>query len=177
MKLKLFPLAVLVALGPVVAVMADEAGFRPLFNGRDLSGWVNVNTHPETWQARDGMIVTTGSPMGYLRTERMYENFVFEFEWKHLPRNDGKPGNSGVFVWGDPIPALGNGNYTRGIEVQILLGLERKNAEGAYTVTSEGDIFAIRGQPLSPTRPLPAVAYVAFPARRPPDAIDDAVPS
>lgn len=166
MKLKSFLVAVLALAGPVLSVVADEGGFRPLFNGRDLSGWVNVNTHPETWQARDGMIVTTGTPMGYLRTDRMYENFVFEFEWKHLPRNDGKPGNSGVFVWGDPIPALGNGNYTRGIEVQILLGLERKNAEGAYTVTSEGDIFAIRGATCVPERPHPGGAMRAIPSEK-----------
>src|SRR5262249_14174526 len=28
-----------------------------LFNGKDLSGWVNVNGAPDTWQVRDGMIV------------------------------------------------------------------------------------------------------------------------
>lgn len=164
MKPRPFLFLSLILLTPALAMA--EAGFRPLFNGRDLSGWVNVNTHPETWQVQDGMIVTTGEPMGYLRTDRMYENFVLEFEWKHLPRKDGKPGNSGIFAWGDPIPALGNGAYTRAIEVQILLGLERKNAEGAYTVTSDGDIFAIRGATCVPYRPHPAGAMRAIPSEK-----------
>ena len=30
--------------------------FRDLFNGRDLTGWVNVNTAKDTWQVQDGMI-------------------------------------------------------------------------------------------------------------------------
>jgi hypothetical protein len=35
---------------------ADD-DFRPLFNGKDLSGWVPVNVAPETFTVRDGMIV------------------------------------------------------------------------------------------------------------------------
>src|SRR4051794_3482364 len=57
------------------ATAADET-FKPLFNGKDLSGWVIVNVAPSTFSARDGMIVSTGKPTGTMRTERMYENFV-----------------------------------------------------------------------------------------------------
>src|SRR5437899_8810751 len=88
---------------------ADEEGFRPLFNGKDLTGWVHVNDHPDTWKVKDGMIVTTGFPIGFLRTDRMYENFILEFEWNHQPRNDNREGNSGMFVWADPLPAKGQG--------------------------------------------------------------------
>src|SRR5437870_1995918 len=42
-----------------------------LFNGRDLTGWVNVNGAGDTWQVRDGLIVTSGVPRGVLRTEQM----------------------------------------------------------------------------------------------------------
>ena len=33
----------------------DKDGFRPLFNGKDLSGWVPVNTAPSTWSVKDGL--------------------------------------------------------------------------------------------------------------------------
>src|SRR5260370_13592742 len=87
----------------------------PLFNGRDLEGWVPVNVAPDTFTVRDGMIVISGVPTGYLRTARMYENFILECDWRHMQEE----GNSGVFVWGDGLPAVGTG-YTRGIEVQVL---------------------------------------------------------
>ena len=61
------------------AVMPATAdGFTPLFNGKDLSGWVNVNTAPETWSAKNGEIFCTGVPTGVLRTEKSYRNFILE---------------------------------------------------------------------------------------------------
>jgi hypothetical protein len=79
---------------------AAEEGFVPLFNGQDLSGWAACNIAPETFVARDGMIVTTGSPIGTLRTAKMYENFIIEFDWRHMKVG----GNSGLFIWADGLP-------------------------------------------------------------------------
>src|SRR5690349_5733789 len=70
-------------------------GFVPMFNGKNLEGWVNVNCAPETFYVKDGMIVTTGRPTGYLRTLKQYENFIAEFEWMHIPPKPGAVGNSG----------------------------------------------------------------------------------
>ncbi len=119
-------------------------GFVPLFNGKDLSGWVNVNCAPSTFAARDGLIVTTGLPIGVMRTDKMYENFILELEWKHLEPK----GNSGLFIWSDPMTAVGQ-PFTRAIEVQILDGQETE----AYT--SHGDIFSIWGATCKPDRPHP----------------------
>src|SRR5207248_5733086 len=121
---------------PAGAGPKDE-GFTPLFNGKDLTGWVNVNCHPGTFFVRDNEIITTGKPTGFLRTERQYENFVAEFDWMHV--NKTEVGNSGFFVWADPLPAVGT-PYTRAVEVQVLVNLER---EGYYT--SHGDLFSIHG--------------------------------
>jgi len=134
----------------------DEApGWRKLFNGKDLSGWVNVNCAPDTFKVIDGEIVTTGKPMGYLRTDRQYENFILEFEWKHLPPAPGAVGNSGCFVWADPFPAVGT-VYTRGIEVQVLVNLEYTDKKtGSVTATSHGDLFSIWGADCVPDRPHP----------------------
>ncbi|MCI0643160.1 MAG: DUF1080 domain-containing protein [Gemmataceae bacterium] len=144
---------------PILAIasQAGDDGFRPLFNGKDLSGWVNVNCHPDTFFVKDNMIVTTGKPTGFLRTDRQYENFILEFDWMHL--NKDKMGNSGLFVWGDPIPATGTG-YTRGIEVQVLVNFE------ADWATSHGDIFSIWGAKCKPDRPHPKGAERCLPSEK-----------
>jgi hypothetical protein len=96
----------------------DEPGFVPLFNGRDLTGWVNVNCAPTTWSVRDGMIYSTGKPICELRTTRMFENFVLELEYQHLDPQ----GNAGVFIW-DRSPH--HQPFVRAIEVRILDGRHR----------------------------------------------------
>ncbi|MHC4990738.1 MAG: family 16 glycoside hydrolase, partial [Planctomycetota bacterium] len=121
------------------AYRSSEPGFVPLFNGRDLSGWVNVNGAPSTWQVRDGVIECSGVPTGVLRTDRQFENFEMEIEWRHLrPR-----GNAGIFVWSDPLPVRGQ-PFTRSIEVQVMDGLQ------ASWYTSDGDIFPIHGATMTP---------------------------
>jgi hypothetical protein len=147
-------LVVLVAVSAAMADKSDQDGFVPMFNGKDLSGWQSVNTPTETFFVRDDMIITTGKPTGYLRTGRQYENFIAEFDWMHIPAKPGAVGNSGFFVWADPIPAVGT-PYTRGIEVQVLVNLTYKNRRGEITATSQGDLFSIWGATCVPDRPHP----------------------
>ena len=119
-------------------------GFRPLFDGASLAGWVTVNGAPSTWTARDGMIVCSGKPTGVLRTDRMYENFILEMEYRHMVPK----GNAGLFVWSDPLPAVGV-PFTRSVEVQVMDGVNTEN------YTSHGDIFSIWGASMVPDRPHP----------------------
>jgi hypothetical protein len=160
--LRLAALLPLLLASPTVA--DDEKkpadGFVPMFNGKDLTGWVNVNCHPDTFAIKDGVFVTTGKPTGFLRTEKQYENFVAEFDWMHVPPKPDASGNSGFFVWADPIPAVGTG-YTRGIEVQVLVNLEKKDA-----YTSHGDIFSIWGATCKPDRPHPMGWERCLPSER-----------
>jgi len=119
----------------------DDSGFRPLFNGKDLTGWVPVNTAPSTWSVKDGMLICTGKPIGELRTDRMYQNFVLELEWRHMVPK----GNAGVFIWADDITARG-APFHRSIEVQVL-----ENAYGnTNSHTTHGDIFPIHGAHMTP---------------------------
>ena len=111
---RVFTLLTLLVVGSAPA-NAQGDGFKPLFNGKDLTGWVNVNCAPSTWFVKDNMIITTGKPTGYLRTDRQYENFILEFEWNHRPRKDNREGNSGCFVWADGIPQQGQGHFAREI--------------------------------------------------------------
>lgn len=148
--------ALVIAAG-VSAVSAgqDEPGFVPLFNGRDLHGWVSVTCAPDTWTVVDGMIHTTGKPICELRTDRMYENFVLELDYKHLTPG----GNSGVFIWGDALTARGE-PFVRAIEVQVLDGQNTAN------YTSHGDVFAIHGAKMTPDRPHPAGWMRCLPSER-----------
>ena len=132
-----------------VKVMTADS-FTPLFNGKDLSGWVNVNTSPTTWSAKNGEIFCTGVPTGVLRTEKSYRNFVLELEWMH----ESPTGNAGLFIWSDPITAKGQ-PFTRSIEVQIMLG-DEYHEDGKLMYTSQGDIFSIHGATMKPDRPHPA---------------------
>ncbi len=118
--------------------------WKPLFNGKDLSGWQAVNVAADTFTVRDGIIVSTGKPTGVMRTERMYENFIAELEWRHMQPG----GNAGFFVWGDGIPSIGI-PFTRGIEVQILdNGYDKPGKNDFYT--THGDIFPIHGAKMTP---------------------------
>lgn len=98
-----------------LALAQDAPAWRDLFNGKDLSGWVNVNCAADTWSVKDGMIVCAGKPIGVMRSEKQYENFLIHVEWRHMAAG----GNSGLFVWSDAV-ANEQKRLPKGIEVQML---------------------------------------------------------
>jgi hypothetical protein len=84
-----------------LALLSGEAGFQPLFNGKDLDGW-EVDT-PGIWSVRDGMIVGKTSGLDhndFLRTRRHYANFELRLSFRLL----GGSGNSGVQFRSKPVP-------------------------------------------------------------------------
>jgi hypothetical protein len=86
-----------------------QAGWRSIFDGISLKGWV-VEDKKECWVVENGEIRCLGKGGGYLRTEEQYENFVLAGEF-----NIDKGTNSGIFVrWSD----IKNPVHT-GIEVAI----------------------------------------------------------
>jgi len=129
-----------------------EPTFRDLCNGENLDGWVNVNTDPDTWSVSDGMIVCTGLPIGVMRTDRQYENFVLEIEWRHMEPG----GNSGVFLWSDAKP---DGNrLPRGMEVQMLeldWVRQHRKKDGSYPPVAyvHGELFGAGGMTAVPANP------------------------
>ncbi len=91
----------------------------PLFNGRDLSGWVFVlrdkDVDPMTvWSVSDGVIHCTGRPSGYMRTEADYADYRLHVEWRWPER----VGNSGVLVH----MSLPDTVWPRSIEAQLNWG-------------------------------------------------------
>jgi hypothetical protein len=138
-----FLLAALLVNSPLLAEEEGD-GFVPLFNGKDLSGWVNVACAPDTWSVVDGMIHCTGKPTGTMVTDRQYENFILELEWRHLVPG----GNAGVFAWAESLSAPGT-PFLRAIEVQVL-----DEAYGqSESYTTHGDIFPIHGATMEPFPP------------------------
>ena len=90
---------------------ADEKGFVPLYNGKDLSGWEVLDGSKEAWKADGELLSCVAAGGGWLRTDKMYSDFVLKLEFR-LPAN----GNSGV---GLRFPAEGNPAFV-GMEIQIL---------------------------------------------------------
>ena len=131
---------------------AQELAFRDLFNGKDLGGWIDVNTSPKTWSVKDGLLICTGQPIGVMRTDRQYENFIIEVEWRHM-----KPGgNSGMFLWSDAKP---DGNrLPRGMEVQMLeldWVNQHKHRDGTLPPIAyvHGELFGAGGMTAIPDNP------------------------
>lgn len=100
-------------------VFGVESKYDNLITSSKLQGekikWINVNTNPDTWRVEKDLLICKGQPIGVMRSEKMYENFIMHVEWKHLEAG----GNSGVFVWSDAIPGKDN-RLPGGVEVQML---------------------------------------------------------
>jgi hypothetical protein len=90
--------------------LAQDEGFTPLFNGKNLDGWVGNKT---SYQAREGMIVIEpkGGGGGNLFTEKEYGDFILRFEFQLTPG-----ANNGL---GIHAPLEGDAAYV-GKELQIL---------------------------------------------------------
>jgi hypothetical protein len=100
---------------PLAVAAAEGDGFKPMFNGEDLTGWQTTGN----WVVEDDTVTLQPRPGekgwqrydAYLFTERKYRDFVLDLEFKIL-----EGGNSGVFFRvADPLDPV-----AQGIEVQIL---------------------------------------------------------
>jgi 3-keto-disaccharide hydrolase len=85
--------ALLVCIFSFPARVTSSSTWKPLFNGKDLSGW--RNNGQEKWIVDNGAILceSTVNKYGYLTTERSYRNFDLRLKFK--PEG---AGNSGVFL-------------------------------------------------------------------------------
>jgi len=113
--------------------------------------WINVNTDEDTWTKKGDMLVCKGLPIGVMRSEKQYENFILHVEWKHLEAG----GNSGVFVWSSARP--GSGRLPDGVEVQMLeldwVKLNQQNGQDAPIAYVHGELFGVGGVTTIPDNP------------------------
>lgn len=101
-----------IVFSPSLHSLAQDAdqGFIPLFNGKNLDGWVG---NKDSYQVKDGMIVIEpkGGGGGNLFTEKEYGDFILRFEFQLTPG-----ANNGL---GIHAPLEGDAAYV-GKEIQIL---------------------------------------------------------
>lgn len=98
-----------------VRPLPDLPKWKPLFNGKNLEGWEQINGEAE-YSVEDGTIVGTtvkGSPNSFLCTKKHYTDFELEFEVKDDPRL-----NSGVQIRSNSLPDYKNGRV-HGYQVEI----------------------------------------------------------
>jgi len=122
MKTKLITLALVVSVVALVRA-AEEEGFRPLFNGKDTTGWQlrKADGH-NSWKVENGVlknIVNKGEHGTDLITDQKFQNFTVKYEYT-VPDDS----NSGFYL---------RGRY----EIQIL----GDHASGKATKTGNGSLY------------------------------------
>jgi hypothetical protein len=142
--------AALLLVGGARAQRAPE--FRDIFNGKDLTGWINVNTAEDTWRVKDGVLICSGKPIGVMRSARQYENFILHIEWMHMEPG----GNSGVFVWSSARPNE-RSRLPDGVEVQMLEldwpKLHMRDGVMPPLAYVHGELFGVNGVKTTPDNP------------------------
>jgi len=132
-------------------VMSDELLFEKKPNKKSIT-WINVNTEDSTWQNIGDELICLGNPIGVVRSEKMYENFMLHVEWKHMEAG----GNSGVFVWSKAIPGEKN-RLPDGVEVQMLeldwVNLNTRNGKKPPVAYVHGELFGVGGVKTDPDNP------------------------
>ncbi len=135
---------------PPVVAAAESLGAPPadalvLFDGKDLSEWVNQRDGTSaSWTIADGA-VTVNKASGNIATRRKFGSFQLHLEWR-VPvgiTGEGQArGNSGVF-----LAATGTGDA--GYEVQILDSWQN----ATYVNGQAGAVYKQHPPLANPTRP------------------------
>jgi hypothetical protein len=111
------------AIASNLAIAADEEGFRPLFNGKDLSGWHLRNASGRnSWSVENGVLKNTVTKEEHgtdLVTDQKFLNFTVKYDYM-VPDNS----NSGFYLRGRH-------------EIQIL----GDYAKGTPTINGNGSIY------------------------------------
>lgn len=122
MKNLLFTLFILSSLISCKSTSSLSSESQSLFNGKDLSGWhvdvpeMDTNANAiNPFIIRNGLLVSLGTPNGHLITDKIYQNYRLEVEYRFA----GKPGNCGVLVHASTPRALYK-MFPKSLEVQMM---------------------------------------------------------
>ena len=128
-----------------VSAQQDGKGWRPLFNGKDLTGWkVKIrgyelgDNHADTFRVEDGLL-TVGfegyqkfdGRFGHLFYDGMFSNYKLRAEYRFVGEQvPGGPGwafrNSGLMLHGQSPESMGQDqDFPVSIEVQFLGGRDK----------------------------------------------------
>lgn len=114
--------------------------------------WFQVNTTKNTWELKGKTLVCKGQPIGVIRSEKKYTNFMMHIEWMHVFAG----GNSGTFVWSDANADEKN-RLPNGVEVQMLeldwVNQNLRNGEKPPIAYVHGELFGVGGVKTIPDNP------------------------
>lgn len=138
-----------------VATFGREVSWSSVVEGDDVEGkpvkWFQVNTEPETWKNEGELLICSGLPIGVIRSEKEYENFIMHIEWRHMEAG----GNSGTFVWSKAVPGVNR--LPDGVEVQMLeldwVNQNIRNGEKPPVAYVHGELFGVGGVETVPDNP------------------------
>ena len=127
-------------------LLAQSEGFVSLMPQKDVTElWIIEGTPPDSWRVENAMIRCTGKPNGFLRSKKIYRNYVFRAEWRF--QTEGWKGtseeewpNAGFFINAGAIEKT----WPIGHEVQGYFG-------------EAGSLFAIRGAKITGAKRGPFV--------------------
>jgi hypothetical protein len=120
---------------------ADD-GFKPLFNGKNLSGWKpflgDSKVKPEeVWTVADGVLVCKGKPAGYIITNDEFANYTLRLQWRFPATSKG--GNSGVLLHTQAPDKI----WPKAVEAQLQTG----RAGDFWLIDAKMDIDEARRDP------------------------------
>jgi mono/diheme cytochrome c family protein len=132
-----------------------EKGFITLFNGRDFTGWgfllgSNCTPRPEgcgqtepgtTFKVEKGMVVCSGTPIGYMYPPKKYLNFILRLEYHFDPypgmeSDDQYFGNSGYLIFMQEHRVFPEMIEVQGMNLEIL-DIRASKRSTVYTVDTE----------------------------------------
>jgi len=139
-----------------------EKGFSTLFNGKDFTGWgfllgINCTPRPEgcgqtdpgtTFKVEKGMVVCSGSPIGYMYPPKKYLNFTLRLEYRFEPypgleSDDQYFGNSGYLIFMKEHLVYPEMIEVQGMNLEIL-DIRASKPSTIYTVDTEARKRAVR---------------------------------
>ncbi len=100
----------------------EQQGFRPLFNGKDLSGWVVMHGPGSAWTVDEGVLSSNAPPKCWLRATDEFVNYVLRLEWRLTDAES----NSGVFLNARDVGE----EFPSSLEIQIY----KKNAAAMFPI-------------------------------------------
>ncbi|RIH64715.1 DUF1080 domain-containing protein [Mariniphaga sediminis] len=139
----------------LVTVFGKEVQWQNVLDAKKVKGepvkWYQVNTEVDTWKKDGDILKCSGHPIGVIRSEKEYENFIMHIEWRHMEAG----GNSGTFVWSSAKP--GENRLPNGVEVQMLeldwVNQNIRNGEKPPIAYVHGEVFGVGGVEIVPDNP------------------------
>jgi hypothetical protein len=122
-----------------------QSGWKPLFDGKTLSGWRNYKKEGvgPGWTVVDGVLTRSGDNAGDIITVDKYKNFELALDWRIS-----EGGNSGILYRGTE-----DNDYIwqSAPEMQVLDN--DRHPDGKREVTSAGSVFDVYPAPHSAVHP------------------------